>query len=99
MRPDWACHRFATSKLVNEPNLGQAIQAAFAQLLPLMSSYGNRRCAQPVDCCKYAVEEATADRDLGQLECDGSCVADYPCTDFEQPGLKAGQRPVGHPFG
>jgi hypothetical protein len=32
-----------------------------------MSSYGNRRCAQPLDCCKYAVEQITADRDFGQL--------------------------------
>jgi hypothetical protein len=45
------------------------------------------------------MKEAAADRDRGKLERDGAGVTDYPCTNFDQPGLQAGQRPVGHLLG
>jgi hypothetical protein len=45
--------------------------------------------------CDDAGEQITTDGNLGELECDGAGVADNPCTDFDEPGLQAGQRPVG----
>jgi hypothetical protein len=45
------------------------------------------------------MKETAADRDLGKLEGDGAGVTNYPRTDFDQPGLQAGQRPVGHLLG
>ena len=49
--------------------------------------------------CKDAVEQITRDSHLGELEGDGAGVADDPCTNFDQPGLQAGQRPVGYLLG
>ena len=49
--------------------------------------------------CDDAVEQIAADRDLGKLERNGTGVADDPCTDFDDPGLQAGQRPIGDLLG
>jgi len=43
-----------------------------------------------------AAEQRAADGHLSKLERDGAGVADNPCTDFDEPGLQAGQRPVGY---
>jgi len=44
-------------------------------------------------------EQSAANGNLGQLEGDSAGMADNPRTDFDQPGLQAGQRPVGHLLG
>src|SRR5680860_471426 len=44
-------------------------------------------------------EETAADRDLGELECDGAGVTDDPRAGLYQPGLQAGERPFGHFLG
>jgi hypothetical protein len=36
---------------------------------------------------KDAIEQIPADRNFCKLEGDSTGVADYPCTDFNQPGL------------
>lgn len=46
--------------------------------------------------CDDASEQIAADSNLGELEGYGAGVADTPRTDFDEPGLQAGQRPVGH---
>jgi len=48
---------------------------------------------------KDAVEQISADRNLGNLEDNGAGVADDPCANFDQSCLEAGQRPVGHFLG
>lgn len=65
----------------------------------LTSSCGYRRRGQPMDCCKDAVEQITADGHFGQLKRDGAGMTDDPCTDLDQPGLQAGQRPICHLLG
>jgi hypothetical protein len=44
-------------------------------------------------------EQITADGDFGEVENCGAGKTDDPCTDLDQAGLDAGQRPVGHLFG
>lgn len=44
-------------------------------------------------------KQSAANRNLGQLEGDGAGMADDPRTDFDQPGLQAAQRTVGHLLG
>ena len=46
-----------------------------------------------------AVEQRAADRDFGELESDGPGMSNNSGTNLDQPGLKAGQRPIGHLFG
>lgn len=41
-------------------------------------------------------EKDTTDSHLGQLERGGAGMSDDPCTDLDQSGLQAGQRPSGH---
>jgi len=52
-----------------------------------------------MDRVENAMKEAAADRDRGKLERDGAGVTDYPYTNFDQLGLQAGQRPIGHLLG
>jgi len=40
-----------------------------------MSSYGNRRYAQPMGCCEYAIEQITADCDFSKLERNDAYIA------------------------
>jgi hypothetical protein len=47
-----------------------------------------------MDGCKDTSEQITRNCHLSKLERDGAGVTDDPCTDFDQPGLQAGQRPV-----
>lgn len=46
-----------------------------------------------------ARELITADGDLGQLEGNGGGMANKACTNLDQRGLQAGQRPVGLLYG
>jgi hypothetical protein len=55
---------------------------------------GNRRCTQPLDHCKYTDEQITADRNLCELEGDGTGVTHDPCAKFDQPGLHPCQRTI-----
>jgi hypothetical protein len=50
-------------------------------------------------CRKYAVEQVATVRNLTKLEHDSMDVADDPRANFDQPGLQAGQRPIGHLLG
>lgn len=54
---------------------------------------------KPVDCRQYVVKQVASDGNLCELESDGPSMTDDPCTNLDQPGLQAGQRPVGHLFG
>ena len=49
--------------------------------------------------CDDAGKQITTCSNFRQLERDSVSVANDPCTDFEQPGLQAGQQPVGHLLG
>ena len=49
-----------------------------------------------MDGGKDAVEQISADRNLGKLEGNGAGVADDPRAGFDQSCLEAGQRPVGY---
>ena len=60
---------------------------------------GNRRCTQPLDHCKYTDKQITADCNLCELKGDGTGVSHNPCANFDQPGLQAGQRPIGYLLG
>jgi len=44
-------------------------------------------------------EQITTDGHLGQLEGNGAGMSDDPCADFDEPGLQAGQRPIGYLLG
>ena len=52
-----------------------------------------------MDGGKDAVEQISADRNLGKLEGNGAGVADDPRAGFDQSCLEAGQRPVGYLLG
>jgi hypothetical protein len=43
-----------------------------------------------------AAEQRAADGHLSKLESDRPSVANDPCANFDEPGLQAGQRPVGY---
>jgi hypothetical protein len=44
-----------------------------------------------MECCQYAVEQITVDRDLGELERDGAGMADNACADFDQSAISSGR--------
>ena len=44
-----------------------------------------------MDCFQNTVEQIAADSDFRELERDGAGMADDARTDFDQPGLQAGQ--------
>jgi hypothetical protein len=94
-----ACHRFAAPNLVNEPISEQTCRAAYLRNFPLTFSFGNRWRTQAMDRRQDAVEQRAADRDFGELESDGPGMSNNSGTNLDQPGLKAGQRPIGHLFG
>ena len=55
---------------------------------------GNRRCATPLDHCKYTDEQITADCNLCELKGDGTAVTHDPCANFDQPDLHPCQRTI-----
>ena len=52
-----------------------------------------------MDGRKDAAEQSATDSHLSKLERDGAGMADNPRTNFDQPGLQARQRPIGHFLG
>ncbi len=56
-------------------------------------------CTQPLDSRENAIERVTSDADFSKLKGNGTGMSDDARTDFNQPGLQAGQRPIGYLVG
>jgi hypothetical protein len=80
-------------------HLRQTCRAGFVQFRHGWRSGAYRNRPQPADRGQDGVDHRSGDGHLGQLESDGTGVADDAGPDLDQLQLQPGQRPVCHGLG